>query len=79
MSLSRYGELLFAEGNAVIAPQRKPTRIPSLTQVLTRQPVSVEASGSAARTWPADNSRRSDANAVRASSGSASFACLYKC
>ena len=48
VSLSRYGELLFAEGNVAIAPQRKPTRIPSLTQALTRQPVSVEASGSAA-------------------------------
>ena len=44
------------------SPQRNPTRMPCFTQVLTRQPVGADASGSAARTRPADSSSRSCAN-----------------
>src|SRR5436853_31823 len=37
---------------------RNPSRIPCLTQAFTRHPDGLDASGSAARTFPADNSDR---------------------
>jgi len=45
--------------------------MPCFTQVFTRQPTGLDASGSAARTEPADNASRSRANAARTSSRSA--------
>ena len=59
------------------SPQRNPTRIPCFTQVLTRQPVGADASGSAARTRPADSSSRSAANTDRLSLLSADAPCWY--
>ena len=74
VSLSRYGESALGESNATTSPQRNPTRMPCLTQGLTRQPVGDDGSGSAARTRPAASSVRRSAKAPRASSRSASAA-----
>ena len=49
-----------------MSPNLKPRRMPCLTQVLTRHPVAVAGSASAARTVPADNASRSRANTSRA-------------
>src|SRR5713101_3887600 len=54
-----------------MSPNLKPRRMPCLTHALTRQPVAVEASGSAARTCPEESASRSRANTVRAVSRSA--------
>src|SRR5450432_2986085 len=54
-----------------MSPNLKPSRMPCFTQRLTRQPIGLDASGSAARTWPDDNASRSRANTARASSRSA--------
>src|SRR5688572_20475013 len=57
------------------SPHRNPTRIPCFTHVLTRQPVGADASGSAARTRPADISSRSFAKTDRLSLLSAAAPC----
>ena len=49
-----------------VSPKRKPSRMPCLTQVLTRQPDGDAASGSAARTSPRPSARCSSKNASRA-------------
>src|SRR5262245_59207508 len=54
-----------------MSPNRKPSRMPCLTHVLTRHPHALAGSGSAARTVPADNASRRRANAARAASRSA--------
>ena len=54
------------------SPNLKPRRIPCFTQVLTRQPIGLDASGSAARTSPADNASRSFPKTTRAARRSAS-------
>src|ERR1039458_5627274 len=43
---------------STLMPMRKPTRMPFLTQALTRQPVAVAGSGSAARMRPAVSAMR---------------------
>src|ERR1019366_3890274 len=43
---------------STLMPMRKPTRMPFLTQALTRQPVAVAASGSAARIRPSVSAMR---------------------
>src|ERR1700753_871118 len=48
-------------------PRRKPSRMPCLTQALTRQPVGCDASGSAERRVPASRASRSCRKALRAS------------
>ena len=56
---------------STMSPNLKPRRMPCFTQVLTRQPSGLDASGSAARTAPDDSASRSCAKAARAASRSA--------
>src|SRR5690242_5630446 len=55
-----------------MSPNLKPRRMPCLTHALTRQPVAVDESGSAARAAPDDSASRSRANVARTASRSAS-------
>ena len=57
------------------SPQRKPTRMPCFTHVLTRHPVGVDSSGSAARTRPLASDSRSIAKTDRLSVLSADAPC----
>src|SRR5712691_3010498 len=54
-----------------MSPNLNPSRMPCFTQVFTRQPIGLEASGSAARTSPDDSASRRRANAARAVARSA--------
>src|SRR5436190_14081623 len=53
VALSRKGCRIEWTDMSTTAPMRKPRRMPFLTQPLTRQPLGVEGSGSAARILPA--------------------------
>ena len=63
----------------MMSPERKPSRMPCLTQALTRQPVGAAASGSAARTLPADSAARSRSNAARARCRPPPSGCAASC
>src|SRR5438874_288982 len=54
-----------------MSPNLNPSRMPCFTQVFTRQPIGLEASGSAARTSPEESAARRRANAARAAARSA--------
>src|SRR3954471_23902464 len=71
VSLSKNGHLPWSIDTSLLSPNLKPSRIPCFTHVFTRQPTGDEASGSAARTSPADSAARSFSNIARADSLSA--------
>src|ERR1039458_1089289 len=62
---------------STLMPMRKPTRMPFLTQALTRQPVAVAGSGSAARLLPSAGAVR-NAPKTPLSSGVSSAGLLSK-
>src|ERR1035438_236445 len=63
VSLSR--KLSVPTDISVLTPMRNPSRMPFLTQALTRQPVAAAASGSAARTMPALRAARNFTKSAR--------------
>ena len=78
VSLSRNGTRGSGPATGAISPQRKPTRMPRLTQVFTVHPVGESGSGTAARMRPDASSVRKAANTVRAASRSASAPAAYR-
>src|SRR5258705_8666833 len=71
VSLSKNGHLPWSIDTSLLSPNLKPSTIPCFTQILTFQPNGDDASGSAARTSPADSPARSVSNIARAASLSA--------
>src|SRR4029077_11468048 len=71
VSLSKNGHLPWSIDTSLLSPNLKPSRIPCLTHVFTRQPTGDDGSGSAARTSPADSAARRSTNIARADSLSA--------